>query len=229
MKAPKQRVPGSNMDTMLNTYVIEWATFAEQHLQPEAAATPCIFMREPQYPGNVGMVMRNCGLLGFKHVLICAADPKRITNQFLQKVVHTCTAKRVPDWDFKIVVGVPCLGEAMERFTQARYASAAMWGVDEVTRARGSALGVPVWEAMAAVPFPRAVIVAGSEHDGLPAESAQFFDRLVYVPTAVEESGCFNVGAAIVIACYEAHRTWCIGRQGGARGAGEAPRLGQVG
>ena len=232
--ARKEREPGSNMDAVLSTYVVEWDAFAEQYLQSDAAAAPCIVMREPQYPGNVGMVMRNCGLLGFKHILILAADPGRISNRFLKKAVHTCTATHQADWDFKMVVGLPSLAEVMERFAQAEYASAAMWGVDEVARASGGVTGAPVWEAMAGVRYPRAVIVAGSEHDGLPAESAPYFDRLVYVPTAVGTSGCFNVGAAIMIACFEARRAWAIGSQtgegvtaGGSLGAarGAAPLL----
>ena len=219
-----QQVDNSGMHQIMTQYTQRWDEFVAEVLTESGPSCPCVLLVDVQYPGNVGAVLRNCGLCGFGRVLLLSTEEdgnkaaQLHSNAFLKTAVQKSTALKY-NWDVKIVVGLPPLDVVAARFHACSYALVALWGVDEERRghedeepaaqaeAPTGALKAPkkLWD----VAFDKkVVIVGGSESLGLPATSRDHFDELVYIPTVDPDEGAFNVSHAVHLAAYEAYRSW---------------------
>jgi hypothetical protein len=103
-------VEGSAAHRLMEKHVRTWGQFVAIDLAATSEPAPSILLVDVQFPGNVGAIVRNCGLCGFGRVLLLSTEEggsrgsELYSKAFLKTALQKSLAHKY-DWDFQLVVG----------------------------------------------------------------------------------------------------------------------------
>jgi hypothetical protein len=103
-------VEGSAAHRLMEKHVRTWDQFVAIDLAATSEPTPSILLVDVQFPGNVGAIVRNCGLCGFGRVLLLSTEEggsrgsELYSKAFLKTALQKSLAHKY-DWDFQLVIG----------------------------------------------------------------------------------------------------------------------------